>query len=141
MVANVRELLIRHEGCVPHAYQDSLGLWTIGVGHLIDQKKGGGLPQPIIDQLLDYDIDAHTRALFSDLPWVAQLDAVRQAVLIDMHFNLGNRLLDFKDTLQHVQRGEWAAAATAMHASRWAVQVGSRAIRLAGMMRTGEWPP
>jgi GH24 family phage-related lysozyme (muramidase) len=89
MVANVRELLIRHEGSVPHAYQDSLGLWTIGVGHLIDQKKGGALPQPIIDQLLDYDIDAHTRALFSDLPWVAQLDAVRQAVLIDMHFNLG----------------------------------------------------
>ena len=31
-------LLSLHEGRVEHAYQDSLGYWTIGVGHLIDKR-------------------------------------------------------------------------------------------------------
>lgn len=26
------------EGRVPHAYQDHLGYWTIGVGHLVDKR-------------------------------------------------------------------------------------------------------
>lgn len=34
-------LLTSDEGRVPHAYQDHLGYWTIGVGHLIDRRKGG----------------------------------------------------------------------------------------------------
>ena len=53
---NLRELLIRDEGCVPHAYADSLGYWTIGVGHCIDKRVGCGLPEPFIMQLLDHDI-------------------------------------------------------------------------------------
>ena len=36
------EQLRRNEGEVLHAYQDHLGFWTIGVGRLIDKRKGGG---------------------------------------------------------------------------------------------------
>jgi lysozyme len=135
-----RTLTAKHEGRVPSAYLDSLGFWTIGVGHLIDQRKGGKLPEHIIDALYEWDYDLHSTELFAELPWVNQLDEVRQAALIDMYFNLRRGLLEFKKFLSHVQRGEWDDAATEMHASKWAQQVGMRAVRLAGMMRTGEWP-
>jgi lysozyme len=136
-----RTLTAKHEGRIPFAYLDSLGFWTIGVGHLIDRRKGGKLPDHIIDALYEWDYDEHSKELFAELPWVNQLDEVRQAVMIDMYFNLRRGLLDFKKMLSHVQRGEWADAATEMHASKWAQQVGMRTVRLAGMMRTGEWPP
>jgi lysozyme len=138
----LRTLLSLHEGRVPHAYQDSLGFWTIGVGHLIDERKGGRLPEPIIDALLDHDIEAHTRPLLVALPWVAQLDPVRQTVLYDMAFNLGVAgLLKWTGTLAAIRGGRFAEAAIRMRGSLWASQVKSRATRLCRMMETGEWPP
>lgn len=137
---NVRELIELHEGRVPYVYTDSLGYFTIGVGHLVDQRKGGRLPDAIIDVLLDHDIHEHANELFATLPWVRDLDPVRQAVLVDMYFNLRRGLLGFKETLRHFQSGNWDAAATAMLNSKWATQVGARALRLSTMTRTGAWP-
>lgn len=137
----LRRLLSEHEGRVPHAYQDSLGYWTIGVGHLIDKRKGGKLPEPIIDALLDYDIQEHTLPLYEALPWMSRLDDVRQAVLCDMAFNLGVAgLLKWKNTLADVEHGRYAQAAAKMRGSLWARQVKNRAVRLSKMMETGEWP-
>jgi lysozyme len=141
VVTNIRELVELHEGRVHHAYQDSLGFWTIGVGHLIDPRRGGKLPDKIIDDLLDYDIEAHAKELFAALPWAKDLDPVRQAVMIDMTFNLGiYGLLGFRNTLRAIKEQRWEDAAKGMLASKWAGQVGSRAVRLADMMRTGQWP-
>ncbi len=140
-IAKTRALVARHEGRVPHAYQDSLGYWTIGVGHLIDGRKGGKLPEHIIDAILDWDIMEVEKELAKALPWVIQLDAVRYAVLVDMAFNLGvPGLLAFAHTLAYVRAGAWPQAADAMLQSKWAGQVGPRAQRLAGMMRSGLWP-
>lgn len=141
MVNNLRDMLALHEGRVPHAYQDSLGYWTIGVGHLIDKRRGGKLPDHFIDLLLDYDIEKHRAELFRALPWAETMDPVRQAVLIDMTFNLGIAgLLNFKNTLAAVKEQRWDDAARGMLASKWAGQVGSRATRLSDMMRSGRWP-
>lgn len=137
---NVRELITLDEGRVAHAYPDSLGYWSIGVGHLIDERKGGKLPDHIIDALFDYDYELHTRELYESMPWVQSLDEVRRAVLIDMYFNLRRKLLGFTETLRHFQNGDWKSAADAMLDSLWARQVGARATRLAQMTRTGEWP-
>jgi lysozyme len=139
--AKVRDLLTWHEGRVPWAYHDSLGFLTIGIGHLIDRRKGGKLPDPIIDALFDYDLKQHSEELFRALPWARDLDPVRQAVLIDMAFNLGiSGLLGFHNTLGAVRDKRWQDAARGMLASKWATQVGRRASRLSGMMLTGEWP-
>lgn len=143
---NLRDLLSDDEGRVKYAYQDSLGFWTIGVGHLIDKRKGGALPEHIIDALLDYDIAEHQKLLRAAQPWTANLDPVRQAVLDNMTFNLGIEPFDhdgFKDWpmfVNQVQTGQYAAAATNMLSTAWATQVGKRAVRLAAMMRTGQWP-
>jgi len=139
---DLRALLELHEGRVPHVYQDSLGYFTVGVGHMCDKLKGGRLPDKIIDDLLDWDIFETTQALYKALPWVVGLDPVRRAVLTDMAFNLGiTGLLGFKNTLAFVAAGDYAQAATNMLKSKWAGQVKSRAVRLAEMMRSGNWPP
>jgi lysozyme len=139
--SNLRELITLHEDRVPHAYQDSLGYWTIGVGHLIDPRKGGRLPETLIDALLDYDIAEKKRELFAALPWVPYLDPVRQAVLVDMYFNLGPQFLKWKVTLGYVEAGRYREAAAEMRNSQpWASQVKTRAERLAVMMETGRWP-
>lgn len=140
-IDNIWDLLNFHEGRVKHAYQDSRGFWTIGVGHLIDKRPGGGISDEMIDKLLDDDIKVHTAKLEKALPWTAALDPVRKAVLQDMTFNMGLRgVLEFKNTLAAVKAGDMAGAAQGMLKSKWAQQVGPRAQRLAGMMQSGEWP-
>ena len=47
------EMIKHHEGVVPHAYKDSRGYLTIGVGRLIDEELGGGLSDDEIDYLVD----------------------------------------------------------------------------------------
>ena len=142
MMSNrLRNLVALHEGRVPYAYKDSLGYWTIGVGHLIDKARGGGLPEPIIDALLDYDLNICSHEVAAFLPWTENLDEARKAVLVDMAFNLGiGGLLGFKNTLAAIKEERWDDAAKGMLTSKWAGQVGKRAERLAEMMRLGEWP-
>lgn len=134
-----RAMLSLHEGRVAHAYKDSLGYLTIGVGHLIDEAKGGRLPEHIIDALLDHDIREHWGRLAALCPWIDRLDEVRQYVLLDMTFNLGS-LGGWPIFRQQVESGRYDAAADNMMATKWARQVKSRATRLSKMMRTGEWP-
>lgn len=136
--AILRAQLIRHEGLRLKPYRDTLGVLTIGVGRNLDDR---GLTEGEALYLLDSDIDLCERQLVARFPWFAALDAERQRVLLDMVFNLGlTRLLDFKKMLSAVGRGDYAAAAAEMLASRWATQVGARAKRLGLMMSTGRAP-
>lgn len=130
--------LSRDEGRVPHAYKDSEGYLTIGVGHLIDKKKGGRLPDFIIDLLLEYDIDAKINQIKSALPWIEKLSDARQRVVINMVFNLGLAgFQKFRNAIAAMKAEDWDVAAAEMLNSKWARQVGPRAERLAQMMRTG----
>lgn len=136
---DILDQLILHEGEVAYAYPDSLGYLTIGVGRLIDKRKGGRLRPDEIRYLLANDVSEVQRALDEKLPWWRGLDPVRRKVLIDMGFNLGiDGLLGFHNTLEFVRTGDWQRAAAGMLASKWAKQVGIRAIRLSKMMQTGD---
>ena len=137
---NIIQQLRNEEGVVAHAYQDSLGFWTIGVGRLIDQRKGGLLYPDEIDYLLANDVKRKTDGLATALPWFTLLDEPRQAVLIGMAFQMGVKgLLAFTTTLGHVRVGRYAEAAVAMLESTWAKQTPERAKRLSKQMETGEW--
>jgi len=135
-IYNMSEELIRDEGVVSHAYQDSLGYWTIGVGHLIDKRKGGGLSDIIIRMILQNDINEVTTELDERLPWWRSLTEERQRVIVNMAFNLGvGGLLGFRKFLAALKVGNHEGAAIEMLDSLWATQVGDRATRLAGMIR------
>lgn len=137
---NLAMQLRQEEGSVPHAYQDHLGYWTIGVGRLIDQRKGGGLSPDEVDYLLRNDIARKTAEVYAALPWVKDLNEPRQAVLIGMAFQMGTAgLLGFKNTLALVKAGRYTEAAAGMLNSRWAQQTPGRASRMARQMETGAW--
>lgn len=137
---NLLDQLKREEGVVHHAYLDSLGYWTIGVGRLIDARKGGGLRSDEIDYLLNNDITARTYEVMAALPWAATLSEPRQAVLVGMAFQMGTAgLLGFRTSLGHVERGEYGLAAATMLKSLWSRQTPERAKRMAVQMETGEW--
>lgn len=124
------------EGVVPHAYQDSLGYWTIGVGHLIDKRKGGGLSDKIIAWILYEDIQSKVGELDKKIPWWRELSGDRQDALVNMAFNLGtDGLLGFVKFIAMLKEGKYREASIEMLDSLWAKQVGDRAIRLARVIR------
>lgn len=139
---DLKTQLLREEGAESCAYQDSLGYWTIGVGRLIDSRKGGGLSNDEIDFLLENDIKTKTREVLLALPWVPRLSEPRQAVLIGMAFQMGiGGLLKFKRTIGSIEDGQYTEAAAEMLDSAWARQTPARAHRMALQMETGEWIP
>lgn len=135
--ALVRQLRL-HEGERLKPYRCTAGKLTIGVGRNLEDR---GITAQESAYLLNNDITSTQAALLKALPWVGDLDEVRQRVLIDMAFNMGmGTLLTFKNTLGAIQRGEYVRGAAMMLDSRWAKQVGQRAERLSRMMATGKDP-
>jgi lysozyme len=130
--------LIRDEGFKRHAYQDHLGYWTIGVGRLIDARRGGGLSDEEIRYLLKNDIARIEKDLDEKLPWWRELSERRQRALANMAFQLGTGgLLEFSNMLDALEDGDHAKAAEEALDSKWAVQTPQRAQRIATMIREG----
>lgn len=139
-----REKLIRqiadHEGLVLHAYQDSLGYWTIGFGRMIDKRRGGGITPEEALYLLRNDVDNVLMSLYEEPVWqYVKGDDVRARVIADMAFNLGVAgLRKFKRMIAAMSVGDWETAAQCGLDSKWAGQVKGRAVTLMNMLRTGE---
>jgi lysozyme len=145
MITNLRDQLVRDEGVRLQLYKDSRGIWTIGVGHNVeanplpfDVSRGITLEQAA--KILDDDVARVSAKLFADLPWLANLDLVRQGVFLNMSFNMGvGGVLEFHHDLADTQAGNYAQAAADMKASAWYSQVGERAQRLCQQMISGDW--
>lgn len=133
------DLLIRHEGMRLYPYRDTAGKLTIGVGRNLDDR---GISSEEACCLLLNDIsiaadDLHT--IFSE-EVLSGLNEARFAVLVSMAFNLGRSgFAKFKKTIAAVNAGDWEQAAFQMQQSKWARQVGKRAIDLCWMMRNGQF--
>lgn len=66
------------------------------------------------------------------------LSEARFYVVTDMMFNMGyDTCSQFKTFVSELKKGHYDDASKAMLNSRWATQVGNRAIKLAGMMKNG----
>lgn len=129
------KLLVEHEGLRLRPYRCSAGRLTIGVGRNLD---ANGISREEALYLMRNDL-SKCREQVRSLGF-EELGEVREAVLVNMCFNLGfGGLKSFVNTLEHVRRGRWKQAADGMLSSKWARQVGKRARTLARMMETGEW--
>ena len=134
---DIIEQLRRDEGVKKFPYTDTVGKLTIGVGRNLTDK---GLSDSEVSILLRNDVDEVTNELQTRLPYFNALDPVRQAVLINMAFNLGfNGLSEFVNFLSAVAQGNWDDASVHMLDSKWAKQIGNRATRLAEQIRSGAW--
>lgn len=137
---HVAKQLVSDERLVRHAYKDHLGYLTIGVGRLIDKRRGGGLSVEECHYLLGNDIDRVDADLRSRLSWFGSLTPARQGALINMAFQMGvDGLLGFHRTLEALRDGHYAHAAACAMQSKWAQQTPDRARRVTRQLETGEW--
>ncbi len=134
--ALIREL-IRDEGKRLTPYPDSLGYWTVGVGHLL--KRGEKREQITEAQCRDYlvgDIVDAENKLNDIMPGWRALSDVRQRAMVNLAFNLGWGLKQFVNFLAAMAREDYTDAGRHLRASKWAAQVKSRAPRIIHMIVT-----
>lgn len=145
-IEKLADQLIEHEGLRLAVYDDATGKPiekgdtlqgnpTIGVGRLLTDDRG-----------ISHE-EAKT-LLMNDLSWVAKkaetygfwhrLDPVRQMVIMNMIFNMGNRFDQFKKMIAAIEVGDYIEASAQMLDSNWARTVKGRAVHLAEQMKTGE---
>lgn len=114
------------------------GKITIGIGRNLCDKPLRDTEVAFLfsNDLADAELDA-IACTGGSVNWL-KLSVNRQAALISMAFNLGAvRLSGFVNTLLAVKEGRYNDAAQGMRTSKWAIQVGNRAERLARMMEDG----
>ena len=124
-----------HEGVEKHPYTDTVGKTTIGVGRNLTDR---GISDATIEQMLIEDIELVQDELDKHYPDWCKLSEQRQMVLIDMCFNMGlPRLTTFKKFWAALKAARYAEASKEMLNSKWANQVGQRALTLSKMMSEG----
>ena len=133
-IERLRETITRHEGSRLNMYQDTLGIWTIGVGHNIEEK---GISPAVMELMLDEDIEEAISELKRSVSFFSKMPEQVQEALVNLSFNMGiPRLMQFKKTLAYLRDGDFEAAADELLDSRYAEQVGRRADEVAEMIRS-----
>ncbi len=120
-----------HEGVKLKPYHCTAHKLTIGVGRNLDDV---GISESEAEYLLQNDIDkclekAMSYSWFKDAP-----ELVREAV-VNLIFNLGfAKFNTFKLTIGHLERQEYELAGAELLNSRYAEQVGRRAVEVANQI-------
>ena len=148
----MRQLVV-HEGQKNYPYKDTEGKWTIGVGHFIGDDAAlakSGYSQyseanPMSDAevaaLFNKDLEKH-RKIAESYPFYADMSDEGKRAILDLTFNMGdffNKKKDGKYVWANLRRqllaGEWDAAADNLASSKYARQVGQRAITVTNLLR------
>jgi lysozyme len=132
----LKSLLIRHESYKQFPYSDTTGHLTIAIGRNLSTR---GISTTEASYLLDEDILYFSAKLGVYMTFFISLSENRQIALIDMAFNLGiNGFLNFDKMIKALENEDYELASREILDSKWAKQVGERAVELANIIRTGE---
>lgn len=131
------EQLKRHEGIKLTPYKCTSDKLTIGVGRNLEDV---GISEEEAEILLQNDIQRAVSQLKERFPWTLELDEVRFAALINFTFNVGiGTVSKFVNAMALLKGKKYDMAADEFLKSRWAEQVGQRAVDVTEQIRTGEW--
>lgn len=136
---NLVQMTKSFEGFRKKPYKCSAGKLTIGYGRNLTDV---GISQSEAEMLFNHDM---LSAELDAIAWLKKnninykdLSQNRFYVVTDMMFNLGwDRCQGFVKFISALKKGLYDDAANEMIDSKWATQVGNRAIVLSGMMRNG----
>lgn len=138
-IERIIDRLVEDEGEVLHVYPDHLGFATLGVGRLVDPKKGGGISRDESRYLLANDIRKWV-AIAGQWPWFGNLDWARQGVIVCMLHQMGAKGVSaFRKMIDALAKQDYEAAAVEMLDSGWHKQTPERCERMAQIMRSGQW--
>ena len=139
----IMDMIAGNEGARTRPYKDSLGLWTVGVGHLIGN--GKTLPPEMnrefskkeIQEMYKKDFDHHASAA-ARIPGFDKMNEKGKAGLIDLTFNMGPAWYKkWPNTVKALEAGDTESAAAGLQNSKWYGQVGNRAARTVDLIRHG----
>ncbi|MGX7030724.1 lysozyme [Vagococcus zengguangii] len=105
-------LIKKWEGVRLEAYEDIIGVWTIGYGHTKDVKKGMTITQQQAEDFLKKDIKHHVAYMEQVIK--VPLTQDQFDALASFHFNLGAEILKDSDLLIYINQQEWKKAAKEM---------------------------
>tara|TARA_Y100000015_G_scaffold23321_1_gene22597 strand:- start:46 stop:1353 length:1308 start_codon:yes stop_codon:yes gene_type:complete len=148
-----------HEGTVPYPYKDSLGLWTIGNGHLIGdgsdaalEKSGykkytkkNPMPSSELTKIFKKDLNEH-RKIAESYPFYNKMTEEGKRAMLDLTFNMGDFLnkkkpngeLVWKNLRAQLEAGNFEGAADNLASSLYARQVGDRAVTVTNLLRQAD---
>ncbi|MDA9470548.1 lysozyme [Enterococcus sp. 5H] len=109
---NGRNLIKKWEGLRLSAYQDSVGVWTIGYGHTKGVYAGMTISEMQANAFLDEDIKTHAVGIFKYV--TVQLNQNQFDALVSFHFNLGPYILANSQLLIYINSKNWTSAANEM---------------------------
>jgi lysozyme len=132
------ESIKRHEGFKDKVYLDSEGKPTCGWGHYL--WVGSRVPLEACEAFFRQDIADAVASYRTILPHLRKrLNVTRARVITEMIFNMNvQKVLQFKKMWEAIEREYFEEAAAQMLSSKWAAQVGLRAIELAEIMVHGK---
>lgn len=126
---------MRDEGLRLKPYRCTAGKLTIGYGRNLEDV---GITAYEARQMLEHDVVRCLHDCVTFFPWFNGLNAARQAVIVNLRYNLGLAgVRKFMRMFAAIARGDFETAADELLASKWAGQVGDRATRLARQLHTG----
>jgi lysozyme len=136
---DVKSMVIRHEGIRMEPYKDSLGLWTVGVGHLIGD--GKSLPpewnrkfsKDEVMKLFEEDF-AHHAKLAEQTPGYSKANEAGKGAFIDLTFNMGKWWPKWPSTRTKLEAGDFKGAAEGLQDSKWYQQVKGRAVTIVNLV-------
>ncbi|WP_428897701.1 lysozyme [Parelusimicrobium proximum] len=128
----VKRRIISEEGERLKLYKCPAGKLTIGIGHNIEDN---GISHAVSEMMFKEDLAEAASAAKKIFLNFAEYSEVKQYILIDMAFNMGERRLrGFKKMIAAMERYDYESVAKEMLDSKWAKQVPSRVQRLVNMM-------
>lgn len=154
--ANIQQQIAKHEGQINYPYKDSLGKWTIGIGHLIGDgsdkalansgykkySEDNPMPESEVAKLFQKDLKKH-RKIAEGYDFYDGMSETGKRAILDLTFNMGDFLNKKKkdgtyvweDLRTQLSNGDWDAAADNLLSAEYANQVGDRAITVTDMLR------
>ena len=147
----LNRVLEMDEGNVLKLYKDSLGYYTIGIGHLLTKKNdmveairildkdigrstGGNITKEESYKLLQSDIERILKGIENSKiikPVWDTLSPIRKIGLFSMCFQMGIQGVEgFRNSLRFIQNGQWDIAEMNLKKSLWYRQTRNRATRV-----------
>lgn len=137
IVTDIYTQLRRDENEKLFPYVDTDGKTTIGIGRNLTDD---GISPDESQMLFRNDTTKFITTLNNRLPYFQNLDITTKGVLINMCFNMGFKGLEtFEKFLYAVAHGDRETAAKEILDSKFHLETGDRAVRLAQQLRTGVW--
>lgn len=106
------DLIAKWEGFRSNAYQDIVGVWTIGYGHTKGVKKGDKITKKDATELLEKEIEKHTSKIFDYVK--VKLTQGQFDALASFHYNLGANILKGTTLLNTLNDKDWKESARQM---------------------------